>query len=362
MAKLELREINKSFGGEQALQDVSFQCRDGEFFCLLGPSGAGKTTTINIISGIEQPDQGEVMLDGEVINDWFPQDRNIATAFENYALYPHFTVSENLEFPLRAPVRANQYTNEKREARVREVADMLGIGELLGRYPKELSGGQRQRVALGRTLVRKPVIYLLDEPIAHLDAKLRHRMRGELKRIQMELGITTIYSTPDQLEALSMADTIAVLNEGKIEQIGDRREIYDHPANLFVAQFIGDPPMNIVDSRLEGDRLSGLFDVPLDSPASKQKAASAARGNLKLGFRPKDVRLGEANGEGSHASGQVKLIETFGRTSVLTIDVGTVPVKATVISDEAPEIGSNVGLALDPEKLFFFNADTTLRI
>jgi multiple sugar transport system ATP-binding protein len=272
MAKIILKNIYKQYkeGKVQALQDLSLECEDGKFFCLLGPAGAGKTTTIKLIAGNEPVDRGSIFLDDTDVTNLEPKDRNIAVAYETYALYPHLTVRENLRFPLEAPIRKNEFSSSEKDTRVVEIANLLGIGELLERFPRQLSGGQRQRVALGRALVRNPKAYLLDEPIAHLDAKLRHRMRGELKRIQMDLGITTLYTTPDQLEALSLADHIAVINNGAIEQIGTPDEVYNKPANGFVARFVGDPPMNMLESNLDGDQLilAGVLRVDL-SPVSK---------------------------------------------------------------------------------------------
>ncbi len=364
MANIVLQDVWKRYGKVQALQGTSFECKDGELFCLLGPSGAGKTTTIKAIAGIVAPDKGEILLDNKPITGLFPQDRDMAVAFESYALYPQLTVFENLAFPLKAPIRASQYSKEKLEKRVKEVADLLGIGELLDRYPRELSGGQRQRVGLGRALVRRPKAYLLDEPIAHLDAKLRHRMRGELKKIQTELGISTIYATPDQLEALSMADTIAVIHEGKIEQIGEPEDIYNHPVNVFVARFVGDPPMNILNSVLEAESLlvNNSFRIPIppmDRPLLINKVRA---GQLKVGLRPKDIQLVPESAEAAHARGRVKDLETLGQTTVVTLLVGSVEMKVKVATEQIPERDSNVGLVLDNARPHYFDMETNCRI
>jgi len=366
MANIVLRNIWKRYGEVQALQGVSFECKDGEFFCLLGPSGAGKTTTIKVIAGIEAPDKGDVLLDDEPVSGLLPWDRDVAVAFESYALYPQLTVFENLAFPLKAPIRASRYPKDELEKRVKEVANLLGIGDLLDRYPRELSGGQRQRVALGRALVRKPKAYLLDEPIAHLDAKLRHRMRGELRKIQTELGITTIYATPDQLEALSLADTIAVINNGRIEQIGTPEEVYNCPANVFVARFVGDPPMNVLDSVLEVEALvvhsNGSFRIPIppmDWPLLTERVEGR---ELKVGIRAKDIQLVPESAEIVHARGRVKDVEALGQTTVITVMVGSVEIKVKVPTAQAPDRDSRVGLVLDSSKFRYFDVKTDHRI
>jgi multiple sugar transport system ATP-binding protein len=366
MANLVLRDVWKSYGKVQALQGVEFACRDGEFFCLLGPSGAGKTTTLKVIAGVEQPDRGEILLDGQSIVETPPQLRDVALAFESYALYPQLTVFENLAFPLRAPLRARQYTKEEVERRVREVASLLNIGELLDRLPRELSGGQRQRVGLGRVLVRRPKVYLLDEPIAHLDAKLRHRMRGELKKIQAELGITTVYATPDQLEALSMADTIAVINQGRIEQIGPPEEIYGRPGNVFVAQFVGDPPMNILPARVLGDRLvveaECYFELPISPQDQALLQAKVRNGRVKVGIRPKDIVFTSCEADGLHSVGEVEEVETLGQTTVVTLIVGCLRLKTKVPTLEAPTRGDKVGIVLHTDQLHYFDAETDRRL
>lgn len=366
MAKVELRNVTKRFGAVTALNNVSYTIQDGEFFVLLGASGAGKSTTISIISGIEQADEGQVFLDGRDITKEFPQNRDVATAFESYALYPHFTVFENLMFPLEAPERKRTLTREQREARVKEVAEMLGLGDLLHRYPRELSGGQRQRVALGRTLVRRPKAYLLDEPIAHLDAKLRHRMRSELKKIQQGLGITTLYATPDQLEALSMGDTVAVMHKGVIEQVGKPDEIYYHPVNLYVATFVGDPPMNVFNVDYHGDYAIVECDTPYRVPIPPGDQAMLAEKmggcQLKIGIRPVDIRLVPPDDPRAHTRGEVVLLDTLGQTSIVTVRLKTEEIKAKVSSDVIPKLHSIIGLEMDIHRFYYFDANTTLTI
>jgi multiple sugar transport system ATP-binding protein len=366
MAKVELRSITKKFGKVTALDQVSINIKDGELFVLLGASGAGKSTTISIISGIETPDSGSVLVDGQDITKTFPQNRDIATAFESYALYPHFTVFQNLIFPLESPDRKKQTTRQERETRVKEVADMLNIGELLQRYPRELSGGQKQRVALGRTLVRRPKAYMLDEPISHLDAKLRHRMRSEIKKIQTDLGLTTLYATPDQLEALSMGDTVAVLNKGVIEQIGTPDEIYYTPVNLYVASFVGDPPMNIFTVDYQGDHAIVECDTPytVPIPPADQKMLAEKMGGcqLKIGLRPVDIRLTAPDDPNATTRGEVVLLDTLGQTSIVTVRMKREEIKAKVSSDFLPELHSTIGLQMESQRFYYFDAATSLSI
>lgn len=359
MALLKLENIRKTFGEEVALNGISFECQDGEFLCLLGPSGAGKTTTLNVISGLQVPDEGRVVLNGAEITDQLPQQRNMATAFESYALYPHLTVFNNLAFPLKAPVRAARFTRQDVEREVRDIADMLAIGELLDRYPRQLSGGQRQRVALGRALIRKPQLYLLDEPIAHLDAKLRHRMRAELKSIQLEFGISTLYATPDQLEALSMADRIVVINEGNIEQAGPPDEVYSHPVNRFVARFVGDPPMNIFHGQVVDGRIKVESKAPFELALAREFQDRLQEGaHVQVGFRPVDVRLTVPDEEGAAVNGEVRQMDTLGQSTIVTVGFDSLELKAKIDTSVAPSRGANVGVEVDSSKLCFFNPET----
>jgi multiple sugar transport system ATP-binding protein len=361
MASVVLQDVWKTYGSIKALRGVDFEMSEGEMFCLLGPSGAGKTTTIRVISGVEKLDRGDILLGGKSIVRLMPRDRDVAVAFESYALYPQLTVFDNLAFPLRAPIRKAQYSKADVQKRVTQVAELLNIGELLHRLPRELSGGQRQRVGLGRALVRKPKVYLLDEPIAHLDAKLRHRMRGELKKIQTELGITTLYSTPDQLEALSMADTIAVLNLGKIEQVGSPEEVYERPANVFVARLVGDPPMNILDATLEGGMLAVDCDVSFQIPLPSD-APTLVSENLLVGIRPKDIKLVTGNVDDAHTRGRVIDLNTLGQTTVALVEVGRLEMKVKVLTSAAPPRDNLVSLFLDTTKLYYFDSETRRRV
>lgn len=255
MAGVKLVNVWKQFGEVTAVKNMNLDIKDGEFMILLGPSGCGKTTTLRMISGLEEPTKGQIYIGDKLVADPEkgvfvpPKDRDIAMVFQSYALYPHMTVYDNIAFPLKL----RKVPKQEIDQRVREVAEMLGLTELLKRKPRELSGGQRQRVALGRAIVRKPQVFLMDEPLSNLDAKLRVKMRAELKKLQRQLGVTTIYVTHDQVEAMTMGDRIAVINAGELQQVGSPDEVYDKPANTFVAGFIGSPPMNSMDASITED-------------------------------------------------------------------------------------------------------------
>ena len=366
MAKITVRNLRKQYkdGEVQALRGLSFECQDGEFFCLLGPAGAGKTTAVKLIAGVEAVDEGAILLDDQDVTDQLPKERDVAVAFETYALYPQRTVRENLAFPLRAPGRKQEWNEADIAQRVVEIANLLGIGELVDRLPRQLSGGQRQRVALGRALVRRPRAYLLDEPIAHLDAKLRHRMRGELKRIQLETGVTTLYTTPDQLEALSLADTLAVINEGQLEQVGPPDEVYKRPANVFVARFVGDPPMNIMDASLDGGELlvHGLLRLPVTPQARSALNGHANGPAVTVGVRPKDIRVLPQGTAEALAQADVKHVQVLGETSILTLLTDSLELHVKLATAQAPHRGDQVGLAFNTEDCHFFDPDTQRRI
>ncbi|MBC7189910.1 ATP-binding cassette domain-containing protein, partial [Candidatus Aerophobetes bacterium] len=250
MAEVILKGVYKRYGRVEAVKNLNLHIKDKEFFCLLGPSGCGKSSTLRMIAGLEEISEGIIKIGNRIINNLEPKDRDVAMVFENYALYPHMTVYENLSYPLKG----RGMTSSEIDKRVRYIAGLLQIAELLDRKPRQLSGGQKQRVALGRAIVRNPQVFLMDEPISHLDAKLRTLMRAELKRLQRELNTTTIYATPDQREAIAMADTIAIINKGEIQQIGTPLEIFNFPANEFVAGFTGEPPMNLFDCSVESKK------------------------------------------------------------------------------------------------------------
>ncbi|MBN2324852.1 MAG: ABC transporter ATP-binding protein, partial [Spirochaetes bacterium] len=292
MSTIEIRDIRVHYGAHEAVKDLSFICKDGAFTCILGPSGAGKTSTLKAVAGIVSLISGSIMIEGNDMVGLPPQKRNVAMTFEGYNLYPHYTVYENFAFPLHSPLRKGEYDDKAIDERIRSIAKLLEIDFLLDRYPKEISGGQKQRVALGRMLVREnPAAYLLDEPIAHLDAKLRHQMVGELKRIHAELKATMLYATPDAEEAIALADVIIFISEGQIVQIGTPEELILKPATMFVAEFVGEPKINFFPCTLKGE---GVFEgetqkIVIDSEGFKmlQKKYAFSNGQrVNLAIRP----------------------------------------------------------------------------
>jgi multiple sugar transport system ATP-binding protein len=288
MASVEVSNLRKSFGSFEVIHGVSIEVEDGEFVILVGPSGCGKSTLLRMVAGLESITSGELRIDGRVVNNVPPKERDIAMVFQNYALYPQMTVAKNMSFSLELAKRPKEEITEK----VMKAADILGLRPLLERYPRQLSGGQRQRVAMGRAIVRDPAVFLFDEPLSNLDAKLRVQMRAEIKALQQRLASTTIYVTHDQIEAMTMADKIVVLHDGRVEQIGTPLDLYDAPANLFVAGFIGSPAMNFISGRLEGDErptfvTASGFKIPL---AAAPRAAAGAE--IVMGVRPEHVTVG----------------------------------------------------------------------
>ncbi|WP_331377005.1 ABC transporter ATP-binding protein [Sinorhizobium chiapasense] len=343
MAAIELRKLSKHFGAYTALSELDLAIRDGEFLVLLGPSGCGKSTTMRIVAGLEEPSSGEILIDGRRVNDVPARDRDLAMVFQNYALYPHMTVGENIAYPLKL----RKVARPEREELVRAAAKRVDMLHLLTRRPAELSGGQRQRVALARAIVRKPQVFLMDEPLSNLDAKLRTVMRGELKNLQRDLGVTTIYVTHDQVEAMTLADRIVVLNKAVIQQIGAPAEIYARPANTFVAGFIGSPPMNLLPGRVEGgsfENEGGKF--PLDQAA----------GELTLGIRPEHVSL--ARDGCGHFTGTVFASELLGDCTILTAKAGDALIAAKLPPEAGLEMGRPVSLKFETGRMHLFDAKT----
>jgi len=364
VAEVVTQSLTKHFGATVAVDQLSLTCRDGEFFMLLGPSGAGKTTTLNLIAGLVEPTSGRIFIGGRDATGLEPGERDVAMAFETYALYPHLSVYDNLAFPLRSPRMAGRYTSKVLDERVRAIAGMLEIEPFLGRMPTQLSGGQKQRVALGRALVREPAVFLLDEPIAHLDAKLRNRMHAELRRIQKQLGTTTVYATPDYAEAMAMADRLAVVHEGRAVQVGAPLDIYFDPANEFVARFMGDPPMNFFDCEIlawEGRPAIRLAKEVLTlSESIGQSLSRLPSQRVRLGVRPIDIaiiRSAEPTGAPTLWS-EVLVVEPSERTLIITLrsDGIDFKLKASAGSDVRP--GDQVRVRFDLTRLYVFDPAT----
>jgi multiple sugar transport system ATP-binding protein len=313
---------------------------------LVGPSGCGKSTALRMIAGLEEISDGRVLIGERVVNGLQPKDRDVAMVFQNYALYPHMSVRENIEFGLK--IRKTPRPEMKRK--LDEAAQTLGIGALLDRKPRQLSGGQRQRVAVARAIVRDPKVFLFDEPLSNLDAKLRVQMRAEITRLQQRLGTTCVYVTHDQIEAMTMGHRITVMKEGRIQQVGTPLEVYDRPANVFVAQFIGTPPMNFFDATVNGDRLDGAsFSVPLPRPLSSPR--------VRVGIRPEHLTRGTAP-----IRAVVELVEPIGHEAVVHTRAGDELLVATFDVHNMPRTGDTIELQLQPEKLHLFDAETEQRI
>jgi multiple sugar transport system ATP-binding protein len=352
MGDVTLTDVTKVYAGEEsvvAVEDIDLEVQDGEFVVMVGPSGCGKSTTLRMIAGLEEVTGGTIEIGGEVVNDTQPQKRNIAMVFQNYALYPHMTVRENMAFGLRL---SSELSEEEITETVEETATLLEIEPLLDQYPKQLSGGQQQRVALGRAIVRDPQVFLMDEPLSNLDAKLRTQMRTELQRLQSELGVTTIYVTHDQTEAMTMGDRIVVLNDGELQQVAPPEECYDRPNNRFVAGFIGSPSMNFFEITLadaeSGATVSGDgFEVSLGE-------IDAAPGDYTLGVRPEDFTVVESGG----IEATVDVVEPMGSDNFLYLltDTGTA-FTARVDSAFRPSEGDVVRVGFAAEDVHLFDAD-----
>ncbi len=362
MAGVTLRGVSKRFGETSVIEAVDLEIRDREFMVLVGPSGCGKSTLLRMIAGLEDVTEGELRIGERVVNDVPPKDRDVAMVFQSYALYPHMTIRENLEFGLKI----RKTPKAEIDRLVGEAAQVLGIGALLDRKPKQLSGGQRQRVAVGRAIVRKPSVFLFDEPLSNLDAKLRVQMRAEIKRIQQRLGTTAVYVTHDQVEAMTMGHRIAVLHAGKLQQVGAPLEVYERPANLFVAAFIGTPPMNFVKTTVAdgGGRLrAGAFEIPVPAAARSALGGLAGR-NVVAGIRPENVLPAgrAARGEGAPLEATVDIVETLGDEIVVHARAGD---DVLVFKDDphrAPQVGAKVGVQLDLAALHLFDAQSEQRL
>ena len=364
MATVTIRDLNKKYdGGFHAVKDVNLEIRDKEFVVLVGPSGCGKTTTLRMVAGLEEITSGEILIGARVINDLPPMDRDIAMVFQNYALYPHKSVYANMAFGLQM----RKYPKDEIEKRVREAADILGIEPLLERKPRQLSGGQRQRVAVGRAIVRHPEVFLFDEPLSNLDAKLRVQMRVELKRLHERLETTAIYVTHDQVEAMTLGDRVVVMKDGWVQQVGEPLQLYGQPANRFVAGFIGSPAMNFVDVRIAQSETALWAEAPglriQVPPELLERLRGHAGRPAVLGVRPEALHLAAAADAPEHTfDTSVDVIEPLGNEILLNFRVGTAPMVARVDPGVRVKVHENLRLALDPRRVHFFDAQTEAAI
>ena len=349
MARVQLKNIAKHWGTAVGVRQMSLDIADGEFLVLLGPSGCGKTTTMRMVAGLEDPSEGEIWIGERCVNTLEPKDRDVAMVFQSYGLYPNMTVAENISFPLR--IRG--MTAAQIESAVKLSAERVELTDYLQRKPKELSGGQRQRVALARAIVREPSVFLMDEPLSNLDAKLRVSMRAHLKHLHHTLGVTTIYVTHDQIEAMTLADRVVVMSRAEVQQIGTPKAIYNDPANLFVAGFMGSPPMNLVPGSLDG----GVFTAPgIRLPGFGVLSHHA----VVLGMRAEDVSVEAATP--ASVSGEVFSFELTGDSTLVTVQLGTHKVLARADKDHQAFIGQQQGLHADASRCFLFDAVTQARI
>ena len=365
MAHVSLSHISKVYeDGAKAVDDFSLEVEDREFLVLVGPSGCGKTTTLRMIAGLEEITEGELRIDGELVNDVKAKDRDIAMVFQNYALYPHMTVFDNMAFGLKM----RKVPKDKIEAAVLEAADILGLTPYLKRKPKELSGGQKQRVAMGRAIVREPKVFLMDEPLSNLDAKLRGQMRVELTRLQRRLGATIVYVTHDQTEAMTLGTRIVVMKDGLIQQVDSPRDLYRNPANMFVAAFIGAPQMNFISTRCE--RRDGRLVLAADGVVFGLSGANAEvleRGGYEgcevvLGIRPEDILVSDFGQDAARIEATLRLDEMLGAESILYLDSSFGPLTVRVEGDALYEANCAYEFGIPQERMHFFDAKTEAAI
>jgi multiple sugar transport system ATP-binding protein len=349
MARVELEGVSKRWGAAVAVEPMSLDIADGEFLVLLGPSGCGKTTTMRMVAGLEDPSQGEIRIGGRRVNEDEPKDRDVAMVFQSYGLYPNMTVAENISFPLK--IRGTP-ADQVAQA-VRQAAQKVELTDFLERRPRELSGGQRQRVALARAIVRRPSVFLMDEPLSNLDAQLRVSMRVHLKHLHHELGVTTIYVTHDQIEAMTLADRVVVMSKARIQQVGTPEQIYNEPANLFVAGFVGSPSMNLLDGALN----EGVFE---SGDVRVGGFGQSTRSGVVLGVRAEDVHVGST--EGASFVREVFSFELTGDATLVTVRHGARLLTARAAKDFRTAVGDPVGLSLHPRSCHLFDAATQARL
>jgi len=348
MARIELTNIQKKWGAFWGVRDANIDIKDEEFVVFLGPSGCGKTTTMRMIAGLEEPTEGEIRMDGELMNDIDARDRDVAMVFQGYALYPNMTIYENIRFPLRM----RGVPKDQHDGLVKKAADLVELTEYLDRKPSALSGGQRQRAALARAIVREPQVFLMDEPLSNLDAKLRQAMRVQIKHIQRALKITTVYVTHDQIEAMTLADRIVIMKAGMIQQIGTPDDIYNEPANTFVANFIGAPPMNLIDGTLS----DGTFEA---AGIRVTGIASAHQGKVTLGVRPEDCTVRDT---ASDLNGIVYGVEPTGDVTYLTVKAGEKLIEVKADRAYRADLDTPVQVHFDPERIYLFDGQSGERL
>ena len=360
MAKVLFDEVTKRFGDVVAVNRLTLEARDRELLVLLGPSGCGKTTALRCLAGLEEPEEGDIYIGERRVNELPPKERDVAMVFQSYALYPHLKVFDNLAFPLRMHKVGKSEIREK----VHQAAQLLRIEELLERKPKQLSGGQMQRVALGRAVVREPQVFLMDEPLSNLDAKLRVYMRAELKKLQKELGITTIYVTHDQIEAMTMGDNVAIMRRGILQQVDTSHKIYSKPTNVFVAGFIGSPPTNFMDCTMtskDGSTVldTGEFAYPITPDMAAAIRSRSSSEEFVMGVRPRDISVHKGGpSKDVVCECKVDVVEPLGDEQIVNLTVGDDLIKAVAAPDLAFEMGEAVGIDFDVDKIYVFDKST----
>ena len=361
MAEVSLQGVHKLFGSVTAVEDFNLLIGSSEFVVFVGPSGCGKSTTLRMLAGLEDVSSGVISIDGKPVNNVHPKDRDIAMVFQNYALYPHLNVFDNISFGLRA----KRLPKEEITTRTNEAANILGLDELLKRRPGELSGGQKQRVAMGRAIVRKPKVFLFDEPLSNLDAKLRHKMRAEMKLLHQRVQTTTVYVTHDQVEAMTLADRIVIMNLGRIEQVGTPDEVYKHPASQFVASFIGSPAMNFATGTITGTGSKTTLKTDSGESIGLGGCDIAEGRRIQLGFRPEHMMLAKvAKPASGHISisAHITVIEPMGHETVLTCDAGFGEIVGKYEGEDRFKPGDAANFHIRADRLHYFDLDTGLRI
>jgi multiple sugar transport system ATP-binding protein len=357
MAGVRFDKVAKRYGDVSVIEDLDLDIHDHEFMVLVGPSGCGKSTALRMIAGLEDITAGKISIGDRVVNDLQPKDRDVAMVFQSYALYPHMTVRENIEFGLKI----RKMPKADIEKKVADAGETLGIAHLLDRKPKQLSGGQRQRVAVARAIVRDPSVFLFDEPLSNLDAKLRVQTRAEITKLQQRLKTTCVYVTHDQIEAMTMGHRIAVMNAGRIQQVGTPLEVYDTPSNVFVAQFIGTPPMNFVSATAHDGRLDAAsFSIPL--PEGRRVTSGQ---KLRVGVRPENILAGndtQARGATGRVSGVVDIVEPVGHEAIVHIRIGDDLLVAAFDSHNMPRVGDTIEVIIELDAMHLFDTGTELRL